>query len=313
MRRYFVALFATLLLLPVGVFAYVSPGQPDGYVTDFADILSEGNESGIEEILRDLEMRTTTEIAVVTVNSLDGDDVAVYANELFREWGVGQAETDNGILLLVAPNERKVRIEVGYGLEGVVPDITAGAIIDEIITPAFKAGDYDAGVLDGASALVAAVDGEEFTGATYARGSDYTTIPEVPEWVEMIPFLAIFFIFFFLQILFGFASLLSRSSSWWGGGLLGLGTGLVFTHMMGEYFIGGIAVIVFTLSGMLFDFLVSRGYKKYEKHGLTPPWYLGGSLASGGSSSSGFGSGGSSGGGSFGGGSSGGGGASGSW
>lgn len=310
MRRYLAVLVAGFALIPAGAQAYVSPGQPDGYVTDFAGILSEHTESELETLLADLESRTTTEIAVATVNSLDGDDVAVYANELFREWGIGQKETDNGLLLLVAPNERRMRIEVGYGLEGVVPDITAGSIIDDIITPAFTAGDYDTGVQEGTQALVAAVEGETFSGGTYQGNSSYTNIPD---WVSLLPILAIFFLFGFLQILFAFASILCKSSSWWGGGLVGLGTGLIFTHMMGNLFLGGIAVIVFTLSGMLFDFLISRGYKKYQQHGLTPPWYLGGSLASGIRPSSGFGSGRSSGGGSFGGGSSGGGGASGSW
>lgn len=310
MRRYVVALVATLLLLPAGVFAYSSPGQPDGYVTDLAEILSPETESELEAVLADLETRTTSEIAVATVSSLDGDDVAVYANELFREWGIGQAETDNGILLLVAPNERLMRIEVGYGLEGAVPDITAGQIIDDIITPAFKAGDYDTGVQEGVAALVASVEGEPFPQSSYANGSSYE---EVPDWLVAIPFFAFFFLVFFMQVLLGLASILCRSNSWWAGGIVGFGAGLFFTGMVESWLIGGVALLLFTASGLIFDFLVSRGYKKYQKHGLTPPWYLGGDFASGSSRSSGFGSGGSSGGGSFGGGSSGGGGASGSW
>lgn len=313
MRRYLIALAATLLLLPAGVFAYSSPGQPDGYVTDFADILSEGNESTLEELLADLEARMTTEIAVVTVNSLDGDDVAVYGNELFREWGIGQAEADNGILLLVAPNERKMRIEVGYGLEGVVPDITAGAIIDDVITPAFKAGDYDTGVQEGVLALVATVDGEPFVRTSYVSQDKYA---DIPDWVFAIPFLGIFFLVFFLQILFGLAAILCRSNSWWAGGIVGLVAGIFFTGFFENVVAGGISIMLFTLSGLLFDFLVSRGYQKYHKNGLTPPWYLGGKFSTGeyhSSGGGGFSSGSSGGGSSFGGGSSGGGGASGSW
>ena len=311
MRRYRIALAATLLLLPVGVFAYSSPGQPDGYVADFADILSPETESELETALADLEARTTSEIAVATVNALDGDDVAVYANELFREWGIGQAETNNGILLLVAPNDRLMRIEVGYGLEGAVPDITAGQIINDIITPAFKAGDYDTGVREGVAALVASVEGEPFPQGSYASNDAYQ---EIPDWLVVIPFFGIFFFVFFLQILLGLASILCRSNSWWAGGIVGFGAGLFFTGMVESWLFGGIAIALFTISGLIFDFLVSRGYKKYQLHGLTPPWYLGGDFASGSSRSSGFGSGGSSGGGSsFGGGSSGGGCASWSW
>jgi len=312
MRSFLPILALFLLLVPGSVIAYVSPGSPDGYVNDFADILSDETEVRLEEELAQFEESTTIEIAVATVNSLDGDDVAVYANELFREWGIGQEDTNNGLLVLVAPNERKMRIEVGYGLEGAVPDITAGRIVDDVITLQFKAGDYDAGVRDGVAALIATAEGEPFVQSNYVSQDKYA---DIPEWVFVLPIFVPFFLVFFINILLGLAAVLSRSNSWWAGGIVGILAGLFFTGIVENSFIGGIAVIALTLSGLLFDFLVSRGYKKYHQHGLTPPWYLGGKYSTG-EYHGGFGSGGGSsggGGGSFGGGSSGGGGASGSW
>ena len=153
--RSFLPALALLLLLPASVFAYTSPGSAEGYVTDFAGILSPETESTLEAELAQFTASTTIEVVVVTVNSLSDEDVAVYANELFREWGIGKKATDNGLLLLVAPNEREMRIEVGYGLERAVPDITAGRIVDDIITTAFKAEDYDGGVGAGVRALEA--------------------------------------------------------------------------------------------------------------------------------------------------------------
>lgn len=302
MRRYLIALVATLLLVPAGVFAYASPGQPDGYVTDFADILSPETESELETLLADLETRTTTEIAVATVNSLDGDDVAVYGNELFREWGIGQAETDNGILLLVAPNERKMRIEVGYGLEGVVPDITAGAIIDDVITPAFKEGDYDTGVLTGVEALVRVIEGEEYVSPTQEYDSRSLSADVMGFGVFGV--VGMVFLFQFVMML---GAIFSRSNSWWFGGIVGIMISLFLFFFTGSLIVGVLGVLILGPLGALCDYIVSKKYKWHIEHGLTPPWYIGGGGFSGGGSSGGGG------GSSFGGGSSGGGGASGSW
>ncbi len=300
MRRIFV-LFAVLLLIPGSVGAYTSPGSPDGYVQDFADILSDETESSLELELAQLEASTTIEIAVATVNSLDGDDVAVYANELFREWGIGQAETNNGLLVLVAPNERKMRIEVGYGLEGVVPDITAGQIVDDIMTPQFKLGDYDAGVLAGVEALTSVAEGEEFVSPI--QGHDSRDLTADVMGIGTFGVVGLIFLFQFVMML---GAIFSRSNSWWFGGIVGIMISLFLFFFTGSLIVGVLGVFILGPLGALCDYIVSKKYKWHIEHGLTPPWYIGGGGFSGGGSSGG-------GGGSFGGGSSGGGGASGSW
>lgn len=134
--------------------------NPPRLVTDDAGILSSHQVEILEEKLVALDDSSSNQIAIVTVKSLGGYDVADYANKLFREWKIGNTKTNNGVLILVAPNERRMRIEVGYGLEGAIPDITANDIIDNIITPRFKEGNFYAG-LDGAvDALSAAAVGE---------------------------------------------------------------------------------------------------------------------------------------------------------
>ncbi|MBX9765264.1 TPM domain-containing protein, partial [Patescibacteria group bacterium] len=120
----FVFAFAALPVL-----AYVSPGSPTGYVNDFAGALSEETETALNAELENFTKETGGEIAVAVVSSLGGDALESYANTLFREWGVGGKETNTGILFLVAVEDREVRIEVGYGYEGVVPDAYASRII----------------------------------------------------------------------------------------------------------------------------------------------------------------------------------------
>jgi uncharacterized protein len=163
--------------MPVFVFAYVSPGTHSGYVNDFANIISEDVENSIKNELQIFEASTTIELAVVTINSLDGDDITPFANNLFREWGIGKKDTNNGVLLLIAPNERKLRIEVGYGLEGVLTDLQSGYIIDNIITPEFKTGNYDQGIVSGVSAILQVVQGEVFDTSAVSGNKS------IPGWV----------------------------------------------------------------------------------------------------------------------------------
>lgn len=146
--------------------------NPPRLVTDQAGILSAQQVEILEEKLVALDDSTSNQIAIVTIQSLNGYDVADYANKLFRDWKIGNKKTNNGVLILVAPNERRMRIEVGYGLEGAIPDITANDIIDNIITPRFKAGNFYAG-LDGAvDALSAAAVGEYKVSRVREEGGD---------------------------------------------------------------------------------------------------------------------------------------------
>lgn len=124
--------------------------KPVGSVNDFAAVLDSGTNADLVALLRETEQRTSVEVAVVTVPSLDGRTIEEYAHQLFAAWGIGKRGLDNGVLILVAPTERKVRIEVGYGLEPVLPDGLAGSIIRNDFLPHFKSGEYSAGILQGA-------------------------------------------------------------------------------------------------------------------------------------------------------------------
>ncbi len=146
-------LLATGLLFAQGNFP-----KPTGRVNDFAGILDASVEAEIDQQLADLERKTSSEVAVAVVTSLDGMAVEDYANRLFKAWGVGQAKQDNGVLVVVAPNEREMRIEVGYGLEGVLPDGLAGQIIREQFLPRFRDNDYPGGIRDGIRRVVEVVE-----------------------------------------------------------------------------------------------------------------------------------------------------------
>lgn len=124
------------------------PDPRPGYrVYDFADLLSPATAQHLEDVSRDVDAKTTAEIAVVTVSSLEGMSVDEYGERLGTAWGVGKRETNNGVILLVAPNERRARIEVGYGLEPLLPDGFCGEILDEYAVPHFKRGDYPGGIV----------------------------------------------------------------------------------------------------------------------------------------------------------------------
>lgn len=167
--------------------------KPAGRVTDLANVIDAATEAEITSRLQRLEDQTTHEIAVVTVTSLDGMTVDDYKVRLFKEWGVGQEKKDNGVLIVVAPTEREIGIEVGYGLEGVLPDGLAGQIIRESFIPRFRDNDYNGGIRDGAARIADVVEKQQVLSAEeIARlnggggGSDV-----VLQWI-LIPFLGLF-------------------------------------------------------------------------------------------------------------------------
>ncbi len=129
-------------------------------VMDNANILQINTKQKLEHILKLHEQSSSNQIVVVTLNSLHGYSIEEFGYKLGRYWGIGQKDKDNGVLLLVAPNERKVRIEVGYGLEGALTDAIASDIIKYHITTEFKKGDYDSGVLNGVENIIQAIQGE---------------------------------------------------------------------------------------------------------------------------------------------------------
>jgi uncharacterized protein len=284
--------FAIFLGVTSYVSAFVAPTKPTGYVNDYANVLQLDTKNQLEEILRAFAASTTNEIAVVIIPDLGGDTIEHYAIKLFELWKIGNAKNDNGVLLLVAINDRKVRIEVGYGLEGALPDITAKNIIETQITPAFKRADYSLGILQGVRAIVEATRGEYMSTGKVSNSFDFSVL-------EFILFVG----FFLLQF---FSAILARSKSWWAGGIMGgvLGTIVTFFGIFGVTLLfGSIITVVLVVLGLLFDYIVSNAYTSSVTRGGGIPWWAGG--GSGRSSGGSFGG--------FGGGSSGGGGASGSW
>jgi uncharacterized protein len=131
-----------------------------GWVSDTADILSDRTEAKLNRLISNLEQTNGTEIAVVTVpETTPAESPKTFATQLFNYWGIGKAEADNGVLLLVSKSDRRVEIETGYGIEAILPDDRVGNIIDTKITPQYKQGNYDRGTLDGTEAIVEAIGG----------------------------------------------------------------------------------------------------------------------------------------------------------
>jgi uncharacterized protein len=128
-----------------------------GRVVDDAKILSPITAANLERKLADLEQKSGIQLVVATVPSLGGQEIEPYANELFRAWKLGEAKKNNGVLLLIAPKEHRVRIEVGYGLEGTLTDAISSLIIANAITPRFRAGDFNGGVTRGVDDIITAL------------------------------------------------------------------------------------------------------------------------------------------------------------
>lgn len=154
------ACLALLLVAVPGVWAQQPAEQelsqrlsPTGYVNDFAGVFRPEQRQDLEQFLAELERKTTSQVAVVTVPSLEGNEIQDFANRLFERWGIGRKGKDNGVLLVAAIQDRKVWIEVGYGLEPVIPDARAGRILDEHVIPYFKQGDFGGGLSEGARAI----------------------------------------------------------------------------------------------------------------------------------------------------------------
>ena len=142
-----------LLLLPLAAQAQNFPAL-SGRVVDAANIIPDAEEAALDAKLKVLEDTTDRQLVVATIPGLEGYPIDDYANRLFRGWGLGQKETDNGALLIVAPNDRKMRVEVGYGLEPILTDAWSSVLINTVIVPQFKAGDYPGGIAAGVDALI---------------------------------------------------------------------------------------------------------------------------------------------------------------
>lgn len=150
---------SVFIFTSVFVWAKEIPPKPKRLVNDYANLLSKSEVNLLEQKLVDFDNNTTNQIAVVIIQSLEGDDEFEFAQKLATKWGIG-GKNDNGVLLLISKDDRKIRIQTGYGAEGVLPDITAKQIIEDEIKPYFKQGQFFNGIDAGVSTMMLALKGE---------------------------------------------------------------------------------------------------------------------------------------------------------
>ena len=186
---------ATLVLcLGTVAFALDFPSLT-GRVVDQANVMSAQSRSDVESKLKRLDDASSIQLVVATVKSLQGGDIETYANELFRFWKLGQAQKNNGVLLLVAPAEHKVRIEVGYGLEGTLTDTLSSVIISTAIVPRFKANDYSGGIGAGVDAVISVLttDASGWHQTVSVRSEDSSSALNKLAWFLLLVFVIFVF------------------------------------------------------------------------------------------------------------------------
>jgi uncharacterized protein len=231
-------IIALVLLSFIALPAVAAPSFPPltGRVVDDAGILSDDTKVRLTSMLEQQEKQTGVQVVVATLKSLQGYDIDDYGYQLGRKWGIGQKGKDNGVVILVAPNDRKVRIDVGYGNEGVLTDAQSKLIETEIMLPAFKRGDYNGGVLAGTDAVLKAIGGATIDPNAYAPagGESFNRHREQnPLGIGIFPILILIVLFwiggwrFLAGLLLG--SALGgggyRGGGWGGGGFGGGGFG----------------------------------------------------------------------------------------
>lgn len=291
-----------------------------GRIHDEAEILSPGARERIEAILKAHEARSGNQIVVLTVRSLEGESIEEYAVKVFNIWKLGQAGEDNGVLLLVAPADRRMRIEVGYGLEGELTDAAASRIIRDVIAPRFKENDFDRGIEDGTTAIVSLLEGQPLTEVEPLLPDSARSVqieePDLP-WVHRILIGA--FVFTIIG-LFTVMGVLTPGIGWFLYFFLipfWAAFPIIVVGAEGALILLGIYLIAFPIAKLMLPRMawyqkMQREAKRRGRPGiggfmLSPSgggWSSGGGSSNGGSSGGGF---------SGGGGGSGGGGASGSW
>ena len=203
-----------------------------GRVVDQANIIQSDTRAAVEQKSADLEEKSGIQLVVATVNSLEGQEIEPYANALFRKWQLGEKNKNNGVLLLVAPNERRVRIEVGYGLEGTLTDALGKVIITNAITPRFKTGDFSDGISRGVDDIITVLttDASEWEKRPALR-LDHQPANEPLNWIILLIVIVVVvmlivspgFRWFFFNVVLNI--LLSSGSSGSSGGFSGGGGG----------------------------------------------------------------------------------------
>ncbi len=233
-----IIIFSIFFVLIVAKSAVCALLPPIGYVNDFAKILDPNTIERLNSILSTFEQQTSDEIAVVTVDTLEGMTIEDYAVKLYQQWGIGKKGKDNGILILVAPKEKQVRIEVGYGLESIINDAKAGRIIREKMVPEFKVQEFSNGILNGTLTILNIIAKEKGIEFNFPPNIKITNNhPDAQKSGGIIQILGSIFLFFLLAYLFIrhpwlfllFLSSIGRGGTrggGFGGGFGGFGGGL---------------------------------------------------------------------------------------
>jgi uncharacterized protein len=271
-----------------------------GYVNDYADIISDTTQSQLESKLSDYEVKTGKEVVVVTIKSLEGEPIEDYAVSLFEKWGIGKAKEDNGVLFLIAQQDRLMRIEVGYGLEGELTDGSAGKIIRDIVSPKFKGGDFTGGISDGVDAILSELGSQKNNVDTVVGNNPIRK--NVGSKIDQIITALGEFIFFIPMVLIYLSSYMARTKDILLGGAVGGVGGLLIGLLIGSSGLILALAVVGAIFGTFLDWILSRNYKALAHDGYRTGWFP---TYGGFGGSKGFGG--------FGGGRSGGGGASGGW
>lgn len=228
-----------VLLAALWPAAAAAPNFPalSGRIVDQANIIPPATAAAVEPKLADLEQKSGIQLVVATVSSLQGEEIEPFANELFRYWQLGEKSKNNGVLLLVAPNEHRVRIEVGYGLEGTLTDALCSVIIANAMAPRFKTNDFGGGIERGVDDIITVLTTDS---------ADWQARPDLrldspansPTWVGPLILIAIFIVILMSTVSPGFRSVVFQillmllmnsgrggggGTSWSGGGSFGGG------------------------------------------------------------------------------------------
>jgi uncharacterized protein len=187
------------IILPASVYLFAQKfPKPIGYVNDFAGVIDPGSKAQIEKISTVLKEKTGVEVAVVSVETIDPyASIEEYSIDMATEWGIGRKGEDTGILLLLTMRERRVRLEIGYGLEGIIPDGLAGEIIDKSILPSLRAADYGTGLLKGVQAVTGIIAREydvDIDSSSISESRKYTRRVN-PALIRIITILIFLFLF----------------------------------------------------------------------------------------------------------------------
>ena len=257
------------------------PTKPtDGFVLDQTKTLDSDQITALNIKISNFKQSTGNEIGVAFIPSITNDYLENISLKTARSWGIGQKDKNNGALLFIAKNDRKMRIEVGRGLEGDLTDTRAFTIIDQRIKPHFQKEDYYTGINEGVDGIILALNGKPDAAL---QQNNFTFSNDMPNWGDIFTFI----FFFGAFVISWLGAILGRSKRVWPGGIVGIIIGLV----VGTFISSGLWVVISAgiagIIGLIFDYIVSKNYRSSWASGSTPSWWAGGNL---GRSGGGFGS-----------------------